>query len=809
MIQTQKCIKNCSIIDFNNKLCILNFQDIILLTKESYIYGCLNYYYINKTENISYCTNTLNCTEYYDKLIEEKRECVSDCSKDDIYRFEFRKKCYKECPINSIERYNNKEINGFSLDYKYFCKPICDEEYPFEMIQTQKCIKNCPIKYISDNLCIINIQKEYNNDNKKSYDILLKKFEIEFTSSNYNTSNLEKGENEVILHDQMTITLSTTDNQKSNINNTKTTTVDLNECEDVLRNVYNIPNNEKLFMKKIDIEQKGMNIPKISYEVYSILNGSNLVKLNLSFCENIKVDISIPLTLTEDIDKLNSSSRYYNDLCYTTTSDIGTDLTLNDRKNEFIEKNKTVCQEKCIFSYYDYNLQKAICSCNLEDSSPSDYLVINKTLLYDNFLDVNNIANINILVCYKVLFTSQGIIYNYGFYLISLIIIFHLVFIIIFYTRNLFSKIKIIITAIAIGINNDEINTTEEKKCNTVEKLVKRIRRNKKLKKKLKIKESMMETNYNKKTKKIIQMNKIDYIKNEGGAKKNPPIKKNITICDNFKKDKNNLNTKNPKDKSKKIPKNQSISKINSTININNLEIVKNVMAYTDEELNDLKYKSAMKFDKRTFCQYYFSLLKINHDIIFTFFNNSDYNSKIIKIDLFLLNFVLNLTINILFFNDDTMHKIYEDQGSFNFIYQLPQILYSTLISKVIYFVVKIFALTGDLILDFKKIKNKNNKKNIKGKMIALVNKLKLEILLYFLINSIFLLLFWYYVSMFCAIYANTQIHLIKDTIISYGLSLIYPFGIYLIPGLLRIFSLSKPKRKTFYKISYYLQKFC
>ena len=299
------------------------------------------------------------------------------------------------------------------------------------------------------------------------------------------------------------------------------------------------------------------------------------------------------------------------------------------------------------------------------------------------------------------------------------------------------------------------------------------------------------------------------YIKKKKKKKKNPPIKKNITICDNFKKDKNNLNTKNPKDKSKKIPKNQSISKINSTININNLEIVKNVMAYTDEELNNLKYKSAMKFDKRTFCQYYFSLLKINHDIIFTFFNNSDYNSKIIKIDLFLFNFVLNLTINILFFNDSTMHKIYEDQGSFNFIYQLPQILYSTLISKVIYFLVKIFALTGDLILDFKKLKNKNNKKNIKGKIIALVNKLKLEILLYFLINSIFLLLFWYYVSMFCAIYANTQIHLIKDTIISYGLSLIYPFGIYLIPGLLRIFSLSKPKRKTLYKISYYLHKFC
>ena len=58
---------------------------------------------------------------------------------------------------------------------------------------------------------------------------------------------------------------------------------------------------------------------------------------------------------------------------------------------------------------------------------------------------------------------------------------------------------------------------------------------------------------------------------------------------------------------------------------------------------------------------------------------------------------------------------------------------------------------------------------------------------------------------MFCAIYINTQIHLIKDTLISFGLSLCYPFGIYLIPGIFRIPALSN-KKKCLYDFSRILQ---
>ena len=69
---------------------------------------------------------------------------------------------------------------------------------------------------------------------------------------------------------------------------------------------------------------------------------------------------------------------------------------------------------------------------------------------------------------------------------------------------------------------------------------------------------------------------------------------------------------------------------------------------------------------------------------MYSFAPYKDYNSKIIKMFLFFFSFGLDFTVNALFFSDDTMHKIYKDKGKFNFLYQIPQILYSTIISKFI-----------------------------------------------------------------------------------------------------------------------------
>ena len=153
------------------------------------------------------------------------------------------------------------------------------------------------------------------------------------------------------------------------------------------------------------------------------------------------------------------------------------------------------------------------------------------------------------------------------------------------------------------------------------------------------------------------------------------------------------------------------------------------------------------------------------------------------------------------------MHKIYEDEGSFNFIYQLPQIIYSTLVSMALGLLLQLLALPENDILEYKKDKNKNNLDERKSK---LYDKIKIKFVSYFIASFIFLLFFWYYLSMFCAIYINTQRHLINDSLISFGLSLIYPFGIYLLPAFFRKLSLSNPKsgRSSLYKLSKFLNIF-
>ena len=72
-------------------------------------------------------------------------------------------------------------------------------------------------------------------------------------------------------------------------------------------------------------------------------------------------------------------------------------------------------------------------------------------------------------------------------------------------------------------------------------------------------------------------------------------------------------------------------------------------MQYTDEEINMLPFEIAILYDKRNYCQYYISLLKTKHSFLFSFFNNNDYNSKIIKIDLFGIGFTLYYTVNAYF----------------------------------------------------------------------------------------------------------------------------------------------------------------
>ena len=86
-----------------------------------------------------------------------------------------------------------------------------------------------------------------------------------------------------------------------------------------------------------------------------------------------------------------------------------------------------------------------------------------------------------------------------------------------------------------------------------------------------------------------------------------------------------------------------------------------------------------------------------------------------------------------------------------------------------------------------------------------LIKKLKIKFILFFVFDFFILIFFWYYITCFCGIYVNTQSHLIKDTILSFIIGLLFPLVLYFIPSIFRI-SAFRARIQSMYKFSSFLE---
>ena len=483
-------------------------------------------------------------------------------------------------------------------------------------------------------------------------------------------------------------------------------------------------------------------------------------------------------------------------------------------------------------------------------------IVIDKDKLLNSFTNFKNIANVKVLKCHGLIFSIEAYKNNYANLILLGIILLLLITMIIFYCREWNYLKELMDKIIFLKSNSKKVKTIKEKKekelneqripekINNINNIninndfknindsIKKGKRKRKKGKKSRIKKN--DENNNNNINNIIQIasplnplfkgflehNKIK--EDNKDFNKPNPIKK---IINKNKINKvNNIPDMNTLNDDNKISKNNEINFSNRPLeNIShNLTIILNgaKINLTEEEiyemslelnkltlieLNNLQYIHALNFDKRTYCEYYFSLIKTKHLLFFSFLPLLDFNSRIIKMFLFFFSFSVAFTVNALFFSDKTMHKIYEDGGDFNFIYNIPQILYSSLISGFIDAIIKMLALSESNFIKFKKIKSKN-KNELRKKADEILGKLKIKFVLLFIIILLLLVLFWFYLACFCAVYKNTQIHLIKDTLISFGTSMLYPIGIYLFPGIFRIIALKGKDRELMFNFSKLLQ---
>ena len=719
---------------------------------------CKYNYYFNETEDYNYtCTKTPNCPQSYPFLIENTKQCIETCQNFSKI-WQFRHTCFEQCP-NDSKNYTNSSGS--------YCNASCPFEKPFEMVETQYCLSNCTIMDRYNKLCFTNYD---GNRNSEVQDMVLSDFKADIIDTfDYTIIN----ESHNIIHEEKNVIYEIT-STNCTFQDLRTTTIDLGECEYILKDYYGFDANKPLYIFKIDAFVEGKIGPKVEYEVYYPSDGIHLHQLDLSICEGKEIFIGYIINITEEeLDLYNNDSPYYNDLCYTYTNSKGTDVTLNDRQIEYINNNKSLCEENCKPSRYEKEKERLICSCEIKSSiSIISQIKVDKNKLY-KFIDLKQMANFKVMKCINLLLSIKGFKDNIGFYsfiptLLSYIIsLFVLVFI---EFKKIKKQIHGIISAKKFLNYSKDVKGEQERKS-------KRKKHKQKSVNNILINEGKIKYFY-KKTETIIGSPPLKKYKKKRYEKKSGRFyKKHLS-----------------KQESKLSLKNESsyVFKLYKTYKkeLTKKQIIKiaEILKYNDNELNELGYKKAFKYDNRTFFQYYFSLLFTKH-ILFQIFNRRDYNAYSIKVLLLFFNFSSCYAVNALFFNDNTMHQIYEDEGNFNFIYQLPQIAYSTLISFFIDSLTTFLALSENYIIKLKKDKNFVDLKK-KSKHIKTI--LKIKFIFFFLVNIIFILVFWYYLSCFCAVYKNTQYHLIKDTLISFGISYVTPFGTNILTAFIRIYSLRK-----------------
>ena len=618
--------------------------------------------------------------------------------------------------------------------------------------------------------------------------------------------------------------------------------IDFGECEQLLKKVNGLDPSESLIVYKTDIKSQDLSTTYVQYEVY---NPYTLEQLNLSICSDIFINIDIPVILNEKLDSLNHNSNsfgynifdendpLYQDICAKYTTLEGTDMLLSDRTKDIYteSQSQSICQNGCKISSYNQTNKKAKCSCSLSDKSPE---ITNLNI--DNFFSRNEIknsikrtisnSNFRVLKCYKLLLDSD-IIKNIGEILMTIILFLYLVLIIIYCFTGP-KKINYYINFILQNIIIKPKKTLNKKKKGKNKKnkrniLTKNFPPKKMKKKNLKasvldklnkfgIKSDSLKSD-NKYHSNIFLINNITKIKKinyKKSGKKKYPLRKSFKSDNKKIKLRNSINTKNLKntdistiDKKNKGNSNcKMISYVNKRKTV--FEIDKTNWKYkllNTEELNTLLYFEALELDKRTFFQYYCSLLKKKQLILFAFIPTNDYNLVTIKISLFLISFSLYFTINGFFFSDETMHSLYKNNGVYDVSTQFQIILYSTLVTSIINIILRTLSLSEKNILDLKKIPD--NKLRLE-KSQKLRSSLKSKFIIFYVLSLLFMLFFWYFISCFCAVYINTQIILIKDTFLSFCLSMIYPFGLSFLPGILRISALraTKKDKELLYKIS-------
>ena len=560
----------------------------------------------------------------------------------------------------------------------------------------------------------------------------------------------------------------------------------------------------------------------------------------------------------QGIDVFNANDDFFNDICHPYDNSDGIDIIINDRRND-IYQDATFCQDGCTYNGIDYNLKAANCICD-SSILQEEYRITNiekeqkenkfKSLT-DSFISNLIDFNFDILRCYNLALNTKILIHNIGFYCQSLMFILQLIFFLVYLIKKLKSlRNFMLIFKINNHINNlhtsndgklikNIIKSTPPPKNNYSIQNIENVneyhrypnKKKKTIKRKFKKRQTIIlkdinddlnsknniENISNKKAltkrfsysinNKLKNINSKDLLNNFSLVNdiNNHINKENFYELTNLCQDNNNKKIYNIKFVKKNIfgKKEMNDAKIEAIHEINNSYIKSHVnkgdiikLMHKDSDIQDLDYKEAIIYDKRSFLRMYWGYLVDSQIILGTFCTDNYLDLFVIKLSFFVFTFQISFFLNALFYTDEYISDAYHNDGVLDFVSGLPKSIYSFIATLITTNLLRMLSSSKSELM---KVIRRNDKFSNYSRIINIkLKKLGKKIIIYFILVFLLESFFLYYVTVFCAVYRYSQKYWFMGCLESFGMDSLVSFITCIFLALFRYISI-KTHIKCFY----------
>ena len=340
------------------------------------------YLSLNCTRQV-YCIPYSSCSRINFEISSDGQTCTGECSYFDIFLYNDPYEYFEGLPPITDKEISNVEEKKELIDKRIkITKLFVDDKSKIKFDKTEnyyrtlianyyKVLENELLQYEKANLLYLTTSTKYDNYTVTIYPLDIENFVYEqvFEIQNYGFVNFTKFfptflEYEIVEKKTLLIGIIQYNERNTSINDLNYFVFSFNELNDGNINrmgkLINLTENITLLEKSDIIE--------VSYPLYNYYKYNS--SINKRNTETLVDNIKHIYELDPNIQLNNLSDPFYSDICFKFKTDVGTDMTLNDRREEYYI-NVSLCESNCIshkIITQDTN-PRSICNCTVKNDT--------------------------------------------------------------------------------------------------------------------------------------------------------------------------------------------------------------------------------------------------------------------------------------------------------------------------------------------------------------------------------------------------------------------------------------------------------